>query len=99
MEAKCGVCGAICSGCPFLGKGCAGCIECEGKVFWALQYFGGACPLYVCAVDQRGYSNCGECPELPCKLFLEQKDPSMSDEEHQESITKRVNHLKNIGAN
>ena len=95
MAMNCGVCGALCEKCPFFKETCAGCIECAGKVFWAVEHFGGSCPLYACAVTERGYKSCGECAELPCRLFFEMKDPSMTDEEHKKSIDERVNILKN----
>jgi hypothetical protein len=56
------------------------------------------CPLYDCAVNQRGYKDCGECAELPCATFLQMKDPAISDEEHQRMIAVRVDLLK-TGAN
>jgi len=50
--------------------------------------------MYDCSINKKEFHNCGECGELPCNLFTDMKDPNMSDEEHKESITKRVNVLK-----
>jgi hypothetical protein len=54
------------------------------------------CALFGCAVNDRGYKNCGECAELPCISFLELKDPNTSQEEHMTSIKVRVGRLKGI---
>ena len=34
------------------------------------------------------------CGDFPCKIFLELRDPSMSDEEFQKSLTARQEALK-----
>jgi hypothetical protein len=52
------------------------------------------CPLYDCAVNRRGYNDCGDCAELPCATFLQMKDPSVSDEEHQRMVGVRVELLR-----
>jgi hypothetical protein len=54
------------------------------------------CPMYDCAVNKKGFKNCGDCGELPCQLFLNMKDPNSTDEEHQASIGRRVNLLKGV---
>lgn len=87
-------CGIDCSVCEHLNVTCLGCKETSGKPFWTK--FDGmppVCPLSDCAA-KRGYKSCGECAELPCKLFLEMKDPHSTDEEHQEGIKTRVGNLK-----
>jgi len=56
---------------------------------------GKTCPLYDCSVNQRKFKDCGGCAELPCKLFLEMKDPNSTDEQHKEGLVKRVATLKN----
>ena len=88
-------CGAVCDECPYLHNGCEGCRSVDGKVFWAADHTEiGICPMYDCSINKNKFHNCGECGELPCNLFTDMKDPGMSDEEHKESIIKRVNVLK-----
>lgn len=90
-------CGAVCDECPFYKKGCDGCKSVEGKVFWAIEHIPGEiCPMYDCPVNQKKLEHCGLCNELPCHWFKEMKDPSMTDEQHQLSIDKRVKVLKNM---
>jgi hypothetical protein len=45
-------------------------------------------------VNQRGYKDCSDCPELPCATFLQMKDPSTSDEEHKRMLKMRVDLLR-----
>jgi hypothetical protein len=88
-------CGIICDECPFYNHACSGCKNLEGKVFWSADITeNGSCPMYDCAVDVKQLGNCGTCNELPCELFYATKDPDISDDQHQESIVKRVNVLK-----
>lgn len=88
-------CGLICNECPSYGKECNGCRAVEGKPFWALEMMPDkTCPLYRCAVNERKYADCGGCAELPCKMFLEMKDPSSTDEEHRQGIITRVARLQ-----
>jgi hypothetical protein len=89
-------CGIICDSCPFYNKGCIGCNEVKGKPFWTKDMPTGICQLFDCAVNIKQYKSCGECPELPCKLFYELKDPNISEEEHQASIINRVKVLKEM---
>ena len=90
-------CGLICDECAFYGKECGGCRNVKGKTFWALDMMPNqTCPLYHCAVNERGYADCGDCSELPCKTFLEMKDPSSTDEEHRQGIIDRTARLKSM---
>jgi hypothetical protein len=88
------VCGASCDGCDHLGVECASdCSAQKGRVYWT-QYMGAeVCPVYQC-VDNRKYQNCGDCADLPCQTWISLKDPGMSDEEHQKSISARIKLLK-----
>jgi hypothetical protein len=90
------VCGVDCGTCSFLNNGCGSCKGIEGKTFWAIEHFGGICPIYDCSVNKFKFSFCGECSELPCKLYFDIKDPNLSEEQHLQSINKRVNNLINI---
>lgn len=88
-------CGLRCDACEFFGKTCQGCCQVKGQTFWALELMPGkTCPLFQCAVNERGHSSCGECPEIPCKTFREMKDPNSTEEEHQRMLAVRVSLLK-----
>jgi hypothetical protein len=91
-------CGLICRDCPFLGPKCAGCAPSAGKPFWAAEFGLAGCPIYDCAVNQRGYATCGQCPSLPCDVFTKLKDPNLSEEEFQRSLHERVARLKGAQA-
>lgn len=85
-------CGTECGDCGFYGKNCQGCNALDGKVFHAPK--GRACPIYQCCVRQKKYAACGECEELPCKIWRETRDPQFSDAEFEESIAMRVRNLR-----
>jgi hypothetical protein len=90
-------CGLVCSECEFFGKTCDGCHAVKGQTFWAKEVMPDkTCPLYQCAVNEKGFAHCGQCSELPCATFLRMKDPNSTDEEHQKALVERVNRLKNI---
>ncbi|MBN1190380.1 MAG: DUF3795 domain-containing protein [Dehalococcoidales bacterium] len=84
------VCGADCSDCPSLNKECqGGCEDIKGRVYWT-KYFGtDICPVYTC-VESKKFKNCGDCEQLPCETWIKLKDPSMTEEQHNESIRRRV---------
>ncbi|MFZ5974848.1 MAG: DUF3795 domain-containing protein [Bacillota bacterium] len=86
-------CGCFCDGCPTYQKECPGCEEVSGRPFWTEHIGGEACPMYACC-DGKAYANCGECGEMPCKIWYEMKDPSWTDEEHINSINERIGNLK-----
>jgi hypothetical protein len=88
-------CGLKCNECEFYNTTCTGCINVKGSTFWAKEMMPDkVCPLYNCSVNRKGFKDCGGCSELPCKMFLEMKDPKTSDEEHQMSILTRVAALR-----
>ena len=96
----CGIdCAAVCDVCnknnaEFAEKPCKGCNAEKGKLFWA-KYLGlDTCPIYHCCVNEKQLSHCGECDQLPCDIYFNTKDPSMSDEEHRKGIEDRVGVLK-----
>ena len=74
--------------------GCSDCNSIQGKPFYIKDFGMETCPLYDCPVNQKGYATCGECSELPCNIYYDWRDPSMSDEEHLNSINERVDRLK-----
>jgi hypothetical protein len=86
-------CGLYCASCQFFGKNCQGCGYVEGKPFWTEEYHIEVCPIYNCSVNQKHLEHCGSCDELPCEIFLELKDPNMSDEEFQHSLNERQDNL------
>lgn len=89
------ICGLICDECPYLGKPCTGCRDVKGKTFWAMEMMPNqVCALYDCAVNVRHLTDCGGCAELPCPRFVELKDPSATEEQHQAGLAKRVAVLK-----
>lgn len=88
------VCGFYCGDCHFLGNPCGGCGYEQGKPFWTVDMPGGICPIYDCCINQRQLEHCGVCEELPCGIFLELRDPNMSDEEFRESLDNRQKELR-----
>ncbi len=88
-------CGLVCDECEFYNKTCTGCRNVKGSTFWAKEMMPTkVCPLYDCSVNTRKYKDCGECDELPCKMFREMKDPNSTEEEHQKSLLTRVSRLR-----
>jgi hypothetical protein len=88
-------CGLICDECEFFNKTCTGCINVKGSTFWAKEMMPTkVCPLFDCSVNRKGFKSCGDCSELPCKMFREMKDPNSTEEEHQKSLLKRVDLLR-----
>ena len=45
-------------------------------------------------LDHLSMQNCGECGEVPCKIWFDTRDPKFSDEEFNENIAMRVQALK-----
>lgn len=84
-------CGTECDKCSFLGDLCKGCNEVLGKVFHAPK--GKPCPIYQCSANKHKYATCAECESLPCEIWRNTKDPSLSQEEFDESINGRVKNL------
>ena len=88
------VCGIYCGSCELLDKQCRGCGYVDGKPFWTEQFGVKVCPLHDCCRNNRHLEHCGLCPDFPCKLFLEMRDPSLSDEEAQKSLEARQADLR-----
>ena len=85
-------CGTECAACDFYQKECAGCNECQGRVFHAPQ--GKVCPIYACSVQKHRYATCAGCEQLPCAIWKATRDPQLSEKEFEESICKRVKKLR-----
>ena len=86
---KLSVCGLDCDSCNFYPAECEGCREVDGKPVWTET----GCELYLCC-SEKNFKTCGDCHELPCKMFIELKDPNISEEEHLKEIKNRVERLK-----
>ena len=94
-DVKCAApCGLLCTSCEYLEKCCQGCGHVEGKPFWTTEMKIAACPIYNCCVNEKQLEHCGWCKALPCQIFLELKDPAMSEEKFQESLKKREEDLR-----
>jgi len=74
---------------------CKGCNAEEGRIFWTKLMGLEVCPIYSCVKDKQ-LKHCGECAELPCNIYFDMKDPTFSEEQHQQGIKDRVENLKNI---
>lgn len=85
-------CGADCSGCGCFGTMCRGCNASLGKVFHAPE--GQACPIYECAINQKGMKGCGECGNVPCEIWRKTKDPAYTEEAFERNIQERVSRLR-----
>jgi len=72
---------------------CKGCNAAEGKLFWTKYFNMDVCPIYAC-VKSKNFKHCGQCEKMPCEIYHNMKDPSMSDEVHQQGIKDRVEMLK-----
>jgi hypothetical protein len=87
-------CGISCGECEYLGKQCQGCNATKGKPFWTDLEKMPVCAIYDCAINKKQLEHCGLCSELPCKTYLAMRDPSMNDEQFNESVQKRCANLK-----
>jgi hypothetical protein len=87
-------CGAYCGDCRFLGDSCGGCGYVQGRPIWATQTTSGICPVHDCCRNKRGLEHCGLCRKLPCKGFLDLRDPNMSEKQFCKSLDERQTSLK-----
>ena len=85
-------CGTDCAACSFYGKQCPGCNACGGKGFHAPK--GQPCPIYTCCANRRRFATCASCPDIPCQVWRDTRDPSLSDEAFEQSIADRVARLR-----
>ena len=88
-------CGIDCEQCDYF-KDCGGCNTIEGKPFYLKDFDVEVCPMYDCSVNKMGYKTCGECSALPCQIFYDWKDPSMTDNEHIDSVIERTLVLESL---
>ena len=88
-------CGWHCNSCSHFGQDCPGCRQTGGRPFWTSTSEIEVCPVYHCCAEQEFPEHCGLCPRLPCQTFMDWRDPSMSDEEFQQSLLERLTDLRN----
>ena len=88
------VCGLYCGRCHHFNEKCAGCGNETGMPFWTEMMPAHICPLYDCCRNGRKLEHCGLCEDFPCSVFLELRDPSISDEEFKASLASRQRELK-----
>ncbi|MEA2103536.1 MAG: DUF3795 domain-containing protein [Candidatus Cloacimonadota bacterium] len=88
-------CGVYCEKeCHAFGDECQGCNSLKGKVSWAKFIGKETCPIYQC-VNDNGFDTCKECKKLPCDIWLkETKNPSMTDKEFKNDISRRMDNLR-----
>ena len=87
-------CGIDCEKCDYFQSCAGGCRAIKGRPFYLKDFGVEVCPMYDCSVAKKGYKSCAGCHELPCKIFYDWKDPSMTEEAHINSINERVKALK-----
>lgn len=90
------ICGVVCNNCRDFSTKCAGCDETEGKVYRASYVGAEICPIYDCCVSKKQLKHCGKCEELPCQLYCDTQDSSMSIEEHKKGVIERAGILKEM---
>lgn len=87
-------CGWHCTDCSHFRQDCSGCRQTGGSPFWSSPSDIEVCPVYRCCAGKEGLEHCGLCPRLPCETLANWRDPSMSDEEFEKSLTKRIHALR-----
>ena len=88
-------CATDCSACSLFGNPFTGCNKASGKVFYLPG--GKPCGIYSCCVSKHRYATCASCDQVPCHIWQDTRDPSLTDEQFEESISSRVATLKRIG--
>lgn len=86
-------CGVKCNECKDYQQTCQGCRAIAGKVYWVQYVNQTVCPIYDCSINQKQYTDCGKCQNLPCQIYYDTQDPSTTTEEHEAGIKLRVNLL------
>lgn len=86
-------CGIDCDACTMKEQCGEGCQQTIGKPFYIKDFGVPCCPMYSCAKGKE-YNTCGECKEVPCNKFYEWRDPSMTEEEHKQTVLSNVARLK-----
>lgn len=87
-------CGVKCDECKEYNRTCQGCRAIAGEVFWAQYVNQTICPIYDCCINQKRHADCGKCEKLPCQIYYDTQDPSITLEEHEAGINLRVSLLR-----
>lgn len=96
MEKIISCCGVVCSECQYYPSDCAGCPKIKGIAFW-LEFSGGSiCDIYDCCMNQKKLDHCGQCSSLPCDLYLNASDPTISQEENERILQNQLVQLKSM---
>ncbi len=85
-------CGTDCTACSYYEDICQGCNESCGKVFHMQE--GKACPIYACSVQKQKNVTCADCAQIPCEIWMETKDPQMSEEKFSANLRERMTNLE-----
>ena len=97
MDSNIGYCGSDCSICEHYLDTCKGCREMRARVWWTLDSnLPLGCPIGECCRHKKQIDHCGLCKQMPCEKFISVVDPSMTEEEHAQSVRERVEFLKSI---
>ena len=94
MEKVVGVCGCICSDCTSFNSQCEGCHSIKGMASWLDEVDLNVCDFDKCSVTDKNLKHCGECTDIPCNKFWDNKSPKLSEEEHKIIVEERVTLLK-----
>jgi len=86
-------CGQDCRKCGLYNEDCQGCMSTAGVPCWMEHVPMDTCPIFICAVVDREKGHCGNCEDYPCKTYLDLRDPSMSDEQWDNSLAERRENL------
>lgn len=86
-------CGQNCNDCGQFKYACRGCMNTEGVPFWIVQTPMDLCPIFSCCATGKELEHCGDCPEYPCSTYMGLRDPSMTDEEWDRSVSDRRTNL------
>lgn len=89
------VCGCDCKYCKQYKDTCGGCTQIKGRVYWAPYIGSEVCPIYGCC-ENKGHDHCGTCADLPCPIYFDTRDPSMSEEEHEAGVHERAERLRGL---
>lgn len=88
------ICGIACDNCRAFGTVCKGCKPENGKPFWTKNEGKRFCEIFSCCIYKKKLIHCGECEEVPCKYFMQAKDPLLSEEEFERTLKERVERLR-----
>jgi len=88
------VCGLVCDTCRAYGTVCKGCRPENGKPFWTKNEGKRFCEIFSCCIYKKKLNHCGECTEIPCQLYMQSRDPLLSEEEAERVMRERADRLR-----